>query len=150
MNKKYLSIAAAIALSIPLFTGCGGSNGGSSSTATTTTQETTPETRSTKVDGIISDGPIYGATVEIINPLTGKVLGSITTSAIAGFLGSFGIEIDNLPETFVIASKGGTDSGADGIINGNDRENGSEIKTVAENLLMLKMELLQMLLLLQL
>ena len=122
MNIKRSFISISSVTAVLLLTACSSGGGGGSAVV---------EEPQLTISGIISDGPIYGAAVEVVNPLDNTVLGTATTSSTQETIGGYSLAISNAPETFVIRSTGGTDSGPDGLMNANDRVNQSEMKTVA-------------------
>ncbi len=138
-NLKIISVALIVGL---LFSSCGGGGGGGSSapaseTSTDDKQSSTKDndtntndsnTKSTVVKGGVYDGPIYGATVSIYKK-DGTLLGSTNTLGEDGKIGNYSIEIENLPDEYIVKTRGGKDTGSDGIINQNDEE-GFEMSSV--------------------
>ena len=121
-SKSHLSIIASIAL-VGTFgmSGCSSSSSSSSSDVVTST-----------ISGTVSDGTVVNAAVTILDAATGAELATTTTSSDNGQLGDYTSTVSGAGNTVIIRAKGGTDTGPDGIINGNDRPNKSELKTVTD------------------
>lgn len=68
--------------------------------------------------GNITDGPIYGATVEI-QDMNGTVLATTTTDE----NGRYSVEVVDLPRQYRVVVRNGSDSGVDGEQNANDENN---------------------------
>jgi len=120
--QKRVRYAVSIVASVMLL-GCGG---GSSSS-----EDLQTEVTSKKVSGTIYDGPVYEANIEIIDPAQDKVLAKSVSSKLQETVGDYVVEVANLPKVFIVKSIGGVDSGADGLINANDKKIDFPIKTVA-------------------
>ena len=123
VSGRHISVIASIALIGTLgMSGCS-SSGGSSDT----------EVVASTISGTISDGPVYDSTVVITDATTGATLGTVDkTSKTTGAIGNYSIDLSNMTGPIMIEATGGIDTGADGIINANDRSSTGKIKTVAE------------------
>jgi hypothetical protein len=125
MNKLKTNILVIFSMVLTFgLSSCGGGGGGSTSTGDENPPTQTVQTVS--VSGVATDGPIYGATVEIFAKTDTafiNVLGSATTSVENTTIGEYSITgIENLPAEYVVRVSGGKDAGPDGIKNDNDEE----------------------------
>jgi hypothetical protein len=122
MNKLRVSVLVAFSFVV---ISCGGGGGGSTSGDSAS---------GVSLSGVATDGPIYGATVEIFakNDTTfSNPLGSATTSESNATIGEYAIAgIQNLPAEYIVRVSGGKDAGPDGIKNNND-ETSFEMLSVA-------------------
>ena len=105
----------------------GGSSGTSSSGSDKSTTAAATKEESIIVAGSVVDGPIYGGAVKIYG-LDDSLLGNATTDSAGGY----STTIPNLPQRYKIKVNGGTDSGADGIANSNDKALGFDMSAVVD------------------
>jgi hypothetical protein len=129
--KQFRNISLVLATSILI--GCGGGGGGgsaapssnsdSSSSPTDTPPTDTPSTGiDTSVGGNTVDGPLFGSTVQVYNITDtsfASPLGSTTTSdgTDGNGIGSYSLNVTNIPDNFIVRVSGGTDAGDDGLAN---------------------------------
>jgi hypothetical protein len=147
MKNNMLKIINLVFVFSIIFVGCGGGGGDttpatvvpttSNPTKNSTTQinkeevpandEKNEQTKivTTTITGTVVDGPIYDAMVSVydINDTSfSNPLANAKTSSIDGKLGDYTLEVDNLPEQYILKVTGGKDTGPDGLKNDNDEE----------------------------
>jgi hypothetical protein len=124
--KQFRNISLVLATSILI--GCGGGGGGgsaapsSNSDSSSSPTDTPPTGIDTSVGGNTVDGPLFGSTVQVYNITDtsfASPLGSTTTSdgTDGNGIGSYSLNVTNIPDNFIVRVSGGTDAGDDGLAN---------------------------------
>jgi hypothetical protein len=129
--KQFRNISLVLATSILI--GCGGGGGGGSAAPSSNSDSSSPSTDTpptdtpptgidTSVGGNTVDGPLFGSTVQVYNITDtsfASPLGSTTTSdgTDGNGIGSYSLNVTNIPDNFIVRVSGGTDAGDDGLAN---------------------------------
>jgi hypothetical protein len=124
--KQFRNISLVVATSILI--GCGGGGGGGSAAPSSNSDSSSPSTDTpptdtdTSVGGNTVDGPLFGSTVQVYNITDtsfASPLGSTTTSdgTDGNGIGSYSLNVTNIPDNFIVRVSGGTDAGDDGLAN---------------------------------
>ncbi len=111
MRKLFLTISV-IALGF-FFVACGG--GGSDDSGSVT------------LKGKITDGPIYGATVKVVDA---NDVSNVLAETQSDEDGNFEVDVDKLAGNYMLLADGGQDMGVDGEANANDENSSFQMKAI--------------------